>query len=85
MEMIELEAVARGVVQRVDRMVRRDGGAVTLIGVEGGVLRIGYRPGVDLDCAEGVCVLPEVELQAMMTELLAPQAPDLRVRVERTA
>ena len=80
-------AAAQGaaLVARFDRMVRRDGGAVRLLGVDGATLRIGYRPGADPACAEGVCILPEQELQAMMTEVLATQAPALTIAVERIA
>jgi len=77
------ESIAAALVARFDRMVRRDGGSVRLIGVEGSLLRVGYRPGVDPDCSQGVCVLPEAELQAMIAEVLAAQAPELRVKVER--
>ncbi len=79
------ENIATALVARFDRMVRRDGGSVRLIGVEGALLRVGYRPGADPDCREGVCVLPERELQAMIAEVLAAQAPELRVTVERVA
>jgi hypothetical protein len=76
-------AVAQSLVTRFDRMVRSDGGSVRLIGVEGDTVRIGYKPGVDPECHDGVCVLPEMELQAMMAEVLAAQAPALKVKVER--
>lgn len=79
----DLTLLAPAIVSRFDRMVRRDGGAVRLIGVEGTLLRIGYRPGADPECQEGVCILPEIELQAMIAEVLAAQAPAARVKVER--
>jgi len=77
--------VAQSLVSRFERMVRRDGSRIRLIGVDQSLVRIGYVPGVDPDCADGVCVLPEVELQAMMAEVLAAQAPALSVKVEREA
>jgi hypothetical protein len=83
--MSDAASLAPSLISRFERMVRRDGGSVRLMGVEGSVIRVGYLPGSDPDCAEGVCVLPEVELQAMMTEVLAAMAPDLQVEVKRLA
>ena len=78
-------AVASSLVARFDRMVRRDGGSVRLLAIEGPLLRLGYKPGADPECENGVCILPERELQAMIAEVLAAQAPELRVKVERVA
>ena len=83
MENADIEPIARSAVARLDRMVRGDGGQVTLIGVEGAVIRVGYRPGADPDCVVGTCVLPEIELRAMLIELIAARAPGVEVRVER--
>ena len=77
--------IASSLVARFDRMVRRDGGSVRLLAIEGPLLRLGYRPGTDPECEDGVCILPEKELQQMIAEVLAAQAPDLRVQVERVA
>jgi hypothetical protein len=67
---------------KFDRMVRGDGGAVTLLGVTDGVIRVGYHPGADAECADGSCVLPQLELQQLMTETLARRDASLRVVVE---
>jgi hypothetical protein len=70
-------------VQRFGRMVSRDGGSLALLSRDGDEVRVGYRPGVaDPDCADGVCVLPDRELEALMTETFARHDPRLRVRVE---
>ena len=65
-----------------DRMVRSDGGSVTLLGVADGVIRVGYHPGADADCDDGICVLPQLELQQLMTETLGRRDASLRVVVE---
>lgn len=68
--------------RQFDRMVTRDGGSVRLLGVDDGVIRVGYHPGVDPTCDDGVCVLPHLELQQLMAETLADRDPSLRVIVE---
>ena len=74
--------VAATLVRQFDQMVRRDGGRVSLLGVDDGVLRVGYRPGADLSCDDGSCVMPHLELQDLMGETLARRDPGLRVVVE---
>jgi len=78
---------ATALVGQFDRMVRRDGGSVALLGVEDGVIRVAYRPGVDPDCddaesGQGRCALPQLELQQLMAETLARRDASLRVVVE---
>jgi hypothetical protein len=74
--------IAATLVSQFDRMVKRDGGVVSLLGVDGGVIRVGYRPGVDATCDTDACVLPHLELQQLMSETLARRDPSLRVVVE---
>jgi hypothetical protein len=70
-------------VQRFGRMVARDGGSLALLSRDGDLVRIGYRPGTaDPECTDGVCVMPDRELEALMTETIARHDPRLRVRVE---
>ncbi|MCB0995893.1 MAG: hypothetical protein KDB21_12425 [Acidimicrobiales bacterium] len=69
-------------VKHFSRMVARDGGSVRLLAVDGTVIRVGYRPGVDLTCDTDACVLPHLELQQLMAETLARRAPELSVVVE---
>jgi hypothetical protein len=73
---------ATTLVKQFDRMVQRDGGSVQLLGVDDGVIRVGYRPGVDPECTDNVCVMPHVELQQLMTETAARRVASLRVAVE---
>jgi hypothetical protein len=80
--MSEPAEVARSLVRQFDQMVKRDGSTVELVGVDGGVVRVAYRPGVDPTCEDGACVMPHLELQDLMGETLARRDPDLRVVVE---
>jgi Fe-S cluster biogenesis protein NfuA len=73
---------AETLVKQFDRMVKRDGGSLSLLGVEDGVIRVGYRLGPDPSCESGACVLPQVELQELMSESLARRDPSLRVVVQ---
>lgn len=75
--------VAEALVEQFDRMVRRDGGSLELLGTDGGVIKVGYHMGVDPTCEDGVCVLPDVELQQLMAETLQRRDPSLRVEVRR--
>lgn len=63
-------------------MVKRDGGQVSLLGVDGEVVRVGYKPGVDEACEGDACVMPHLELQQLMTETLSRRDPQLQVVVE---
>ncbi len=79
----DLPAIGQSLVSRFDRIVRRDGGKLRLIDTNADLIRIGYRIGIDPDCTEGVCIMPEAELQSMMSEVLAAQAPNVRLQVIR--
>ena len=74
--------LATTLVKQFDSLVKRDGGSVQLLSVDDGVIRVGYRPGVDPECTGDVCVLPHVELQQLMTETAARRNASLRVAVE---
>jgi hypothetical protein len=70
-------------VRQFGRMVSRDGGSLALLSCDDDVVAIGYRPGAaDPGCADGACVMPDRELEALMTETIARHNPRLRVRVE---
>jgi hypothetical protein len=79
---VDERAVAGTLVEQFDRMVRRDGGSVRLLGVADGVIRVAYAPGVDVTCETDACVMPHVELQQLMAETLARRDAGLRVAVE---
>jgi hypothetical protein len=74
-------SVEQTLVSQFDRMVRRDGGSVSWIGVEGSCITVGYRPGTAPECSEGVCIMPHMELQQMMAETLGRRDPTMSVRV----
>ena len=73
--------IAESLVAQFGRMVQRDGGFLELLGVEGNVITVGYKLGIDPSCADGVCVLPDAELQALMSETAQRRDPSLRVVV----
>ena len=79
---MDIENTAATLVSPFERMVNRDGGSLSVLGAEGEVLRVAYKPGVDPTCDEGSCVLPHLELQQLMAETLARRADNLRVVVE---
>jgi hypothetical protein len=73
--------LAEQVVAQFDRMAGRDGGSVTLASLEGGTLRVLHRAGSDPDCEGDSCVLPSVEIQQLMAEVLERRGSHLRVEV----
>jgi hypothetical protein len=73
--------IAESLIAQFDRMVQRDGGSLELLGTEGNVINVGYRLGIDPSCTDGVCVLPDAELQALMSETLQRRDPSLQVVV----
>jgi hypothetical protein len=79
---MDISDTAETLVRQFDQMVKRDGGSLSLLGADGEVIRVGYKPGVDLSCDEGACVLAHLELQQLMAETLARRAKDVRVVVE---
>ena len=79
---MDIADAAETLVRQFDRMVKRDGGSLSLLGAEGEVIRVGYKPGVDPTCDEGSCILPHLELQQLMAETLARRTNEVRVVVE---
>lgn len=77
-------SIASQLMDSFARIVRADGGSLTLISEQEGRIELGYAPGHDPDCATGACVLPHVELQEMMAEWLSRRAPGTAVVVRRT-
>ena len=74
-------SIAESLVAQFDRMVQREGGSLELLGTEGNVITVGYKLGADPTCADGVCVLPDAELQALMSETAQRRDPSLQVVV----
>ena len=79
---MDISDTAQTLVRQFDQMVKRDGGSLSLLGADGEVIRVGYKPGVDPTCDEGSCILPHLELQQLMAETLARCAKNVRVVVE---
>ena len=77
-------STAESLVKQFDRMVKRDGGSVSLVGVEGCCITVAYSPGVAPECTNGVCIMPHIELQALMSETLSRRDPTMSVRVVLT-
>ena len=72
------------VVEHFDEIVKPDGGAVRLLARDGDVLRVGYTPGVNEECA--TCVLSASELAEMMRDLLRDHDPGVtEVLIEEIA
>jgi Fe-S cluster biogenesis protein NfuA len=68
-------------VRQFEPMVRRDGGALSLLTEDEALIRIGYRQGRPAECESGTCILPHVELQGLINETLARRAAVARVEV----
>jgi len=79
---MDIADTAETLVRQFDRMVKRDGGSLSLLATEGEVIRVGYKPGIDPTCDEGSCILPHLELQQLMAETLARRTNEVRVVVE---
>jgi hypothetical protein len=79
---MDISDTAETLVRQFDRMVKRDGGSLSLLGADAEVIRVGYKPGIDPTCDEGACVLPHLELQQLMAETLARRTTEVRVVVE---
>jgi hypothetical protein len=73
--------IAAQLIDSFARIVRADGGQLTLLAEQEGRIELGYAPGHDPECADGACVLPHVELQEMMSEWLSRRAPGTAVVV----
>lgn len=79
-----IRAIALQVVAQFDEIVRPDGGSVSLIALEDGVLRVRYAPGRNEACA--TCVMEPDALAGMMKDVVGTLAPSIvDVRVDGTA
>ncbi len=77
------DSIGQVLVSQFDRMVKHDGGHVTLLDDGADVIRVGYKLGnPDPECVDGVCVMPHVELQELMRETLRRRHPELDLVVE---
>lgn len=74
--------IADQLLANFSRIAASDGGALTVIEETGTSIRLAYRPGGEADCEDGVCALPQAELEAMMRAWLARKAPEVVLEVE---
>jgi Fe-S cluster biogenesis protein NfuA len=69
-------AGVHAVIEAFDEIVKPDGGSVSLLDIEGDVLRVSYAKGVNEQCVE--CIMEPDALAGMMKDMLADQAPEIR-------
>lgn len=75
------EAIANQVVLQFNEIVKPDGGEVSLVALEPGVLRVRYVPGQNDECE--TCVMSSDALAAMMQDMVATLEPSIeRVEIE---
>lgn len=72
-------AAVASVIEQFQEIVGPDGGRIELLGVEGDLLRIAYRPGQNEQCAS--CVISAENLRDMLLDVLPQHDPAIR-RVE---
>ena len=65
------------------RIAASDGGSLELVEESGSTITLAYRPGAAADCEDGICALPQAELEAMMRAWLGRKAPDVTLAIER--
>ena len=66
---------AQRVVEQFNEIVKPDGGSVTFVSVDGGVLRVRYAPGRNEECE--TCVLEPDSLAAMMKDMVRSLDPSI--------
>jgi hypothetical protein len=77
-----LSEAVKLVVDQFKEIVGADGGEVSLIGIEGDLLRIAYKPGHNEQCAS--CVISPENLRDMLLDVMpAHDASIRRVDVEK--
>lgn len=74
--------IAEQLIASFGRIAATDGGQLEALSENETCVRMGYRSGVEADCADGVCALPQAELEAMMRAWLERKAPDMKLEVE---
>jgi hypothetical protein len=76
-------AIGEQLLANFARIAASDGGALSLLEETESLIRLAYRSGGEADCDDGVCALPQSELEAMMLAWLARKAPDVTLEIER--
>lgn len=75
-------SIAAQLLANFSRIAATDGGALALVEESANAIRLSYRSGETAECADGVCALPQAELEAMMRAWLARKAPDVELEIE---
>ncbi len=73
--------IAQQLLASFARIAASDGGAIELIEETAATITLAYRPGDVADCDDGVCTLPQAELEAMMRAWLARKAPEVTLEI----
>ena len=63
------------VLENMETILRTDGGALEILGLDQGVLKLRYTPGVNEECPE--CVFSPEGLRELLIESLKLHAPDV--------
>lgn len=65
------------------RIAASDGSSLAIVEESGSTIALAYRPSAEANCEDGVCSLPQAELEAMMRAWLARKAPDMMLEVKQ--
>ena len=71
-----MSSVAQQVAEQFDEIVKPDGGSVTFVSAEAGVLRVRYVPGSNEECE--TCVMAPDSLAAMMKDMVQGLDPSIQ-------
>lgn len=75
-------SIAEQLLASFSRIAATDGSALALVEESAEAIRLSYRPGDAAACEDGVCALPQAELEAMIRAWLARKAPDMMLEIE---
>ena len=71
-----MSAEAQQVVEQFNEIVKPDGGSVTFLSADGGVLRVRYAAGSNEECE--TCVMTADALAAMMKDMVQGLDPSIQ-------
>jgi Fe-S cluster biogenesis protein NfuA len=71
-----MSAMAQQVVEQFNEIVKPDGGSVTFVSADDGVLRVRYAPGSNDECE--TCVMAPDSLAAMMKDMVQGLDPSIQ-------
>ena len=70
-----MSTAAEEVVQQFNEIVKPDGGSVTFVSADEGVLRVRYAPGTNEECE--TCVMAPDALAGMMKDMVVTLDPSI--------